>query len=25
MTGVVGLPIYELYDMLKKQGYSLLE
>ena len=24
-TGVVGLPISELYDILKKQGYSILE
>lgn len=23
-TGVVGLPIYELYDILKEQGYSIL-
>lgn len=24
-SGVVGLPIFELYDMLKEQGYSILE
>ena len=24
-TGVVGLPISELYDILKEQGYSILE
>ncbi|HIW35453.1 MAG TPA: septum formation protein Maf [Candidatus Treponema faecavium] len=24
-TGVIGLPIYELYDMLKKQGYSIIK
>lgn len=24
-SGVVGLPIYELYDILKEQGYSVLE
>ncbi|MCQ2577798.1 MAG: Maf family protein [Treponema sp.] len=23
-SGVIGLPIYELYDILKEQGYSLL-
>lgn len=23
-TGVIGLPIYELYDMLKTQGYSII-
>ena len=23
-SGVVGLPIYELYDILKEQNYSLL-
>lgn len=25
MTGVVGLPIFELYDILKKQGYSIID
>ena len=24
-TGVMGLPIFELYDMLKEQGYSIIE
>ena len=24
-SGVIGLPIFELYDMLKEQGYSILE
>ncbi len=24
-TGVMGLPIFDLYDMLKKQGYSIIE
>lgn len=24
-SGAVGLPIYELYDILKEQGYSILE
>jgi len=24
-SGVIGLPIYELYDILKEQGYSVLE
>ena len=24
-SGVIGLPIYELYDILKEQGYSILE
>ncbi|MCR5725202.1 MAG: Maf family protein, partial [Treponema sp.] len=24
-SAVVGLPIFELYDMLKKQGYSLID
>ena len=24
-SGVIGLPIFELYDILKEQGYSLLE
>jgi len=24
-SGAVGLPIYELYDILKQQGYSILE
>lgn len=24
-SNVIGLPIYELYDMLKEQGYSLME
>jgi septum formation protein len=25
MTGVVGLPIFELYDILKTQGYSIID
>jgi septum formation protein len=25
MTGVVGLPIFELYDMLEEQGYSIID
>ena len=24
-SGAVGLPIFELYDILKEQGYSILE
>ncbi|MDE7391048.1 MAG: Maf family protein, partial [Treponemataceae bacterium] len=24
-SAVVGLPIFELYDMLKEQGYALIE
>ena len=24
-SGVIGLPIFELYDILKEQGYNILE